>query len=119
MQLDNLTVEDLDGWHEDGWCNRLLRGRVKATIAAKSFYADIWIKAEPGNDRITAASLSVETSTPEIVDMAREVTTRIEVAYAIEPGTDLAFRVYCENLLTQTGGDARELSFVLIGLGVR
>ena len=99
MQLDNLTVEDLDGWHEDGWCNRLLRGRVRATLPAKSFYADIWIKGEPGNDRMTAASLSVETSTPEIVDMA--------------------FRVYCENLLTQTGGDARELSFVLIGLGVR
>ena len=119
MQLNNLTVEDLDGWHEDGWCNRLLRGRVRASIEAKFFYADIWIKAEPGNERMTAASLSVETSTPEIVDMAREVTTRIEVAYDIEPGNDLAFRVYCENLLTQTGGDARELSFVLIGLGVR
>ncbi|MEY4249058.1 MAG: hypothetical protein RJA87_691 [Pseudomonadota bacterium] len=119
MQLENLTVEDLDGWHDDGWCNRLLRGRVRATAAATTFYADIWIKAETGNDRVTAASLSVETSTPEIVDMAREVTTRIQVAYNIEPDNDLAFRVYCENLLSQTGGDARELSFVLIGLGVK
>lgn len=119
VQLYNLTVEDLDGWHEDGWCNRLLRGRVRATVPATSFYADIWIKGEPGNDRMTAASLSVETGTPVIVDMDCEVTTRIEVACNMESGNDLAFRVYCENLLNQTGGDARELSFVLIGLGVR
>lgn len=119
MQLDNLTLEDLDGWHEDGWCSRLLRGRVRATVPAKAFYADIWIKGEPGNDRMTAVFLSVETGAPDIGDIEREVSTRIEVAYDIEPGVDLAFRVYCENLLTQTGGDARELSFVLIGLGVR
>ena len=119
MKLENIIVEDLDGHHADGWCNRLVRGRVRSTVAAKQFFAEIWIKSEPGNDRLTAASLSIETSTPTIIDVHRDSPTLIEVDFDIAQSADLSFRIYCENQMGQTGADARQLSFVLMSLGAR
>jgi len=118
---ENITVFDIDGWHDDGWCHRLLRGRAKITGPGTRFFAEIWIKGEPGNDRTTAASLSVDTGAPTIVDIHRDVPTVLEVDLGTDatPGKDFTFRLYCENLLVPTGGDARQLSFVLMRIGVR
>jgi len=121
MVSENIMVFDIDGWHEDGWCHRLLRGRAKITGPGTRFYAEIWIKGEPGNDRMTAASLSVDTGAPTIVDIHRDVPTVLEVDLGPDaaPGQDFTFRLFCENLLVPTGGDARQLSFVLMRMGIR
>ena len=118
---ENITVFDIDGWHEDGWCHRVLRGRAKIAGPGKSFFAEVWIKGEPGNDRKTAVSLSVDTGAPTIVKIQRDTPTIVEVDLGTNAlaGQEFTFRLYCENLVARTGGDARQLSFVLMQMGVR
>ena len=65
------------------------------------------------------AALSCGMGAPLVVDVPFEVPTTLEVAVERTAEGDVTFRLYCENLLQDRGGDERELSFVLVALGIR
>jgi hypothetical protein len=119
LKVENLSVEDMDGWHDDGWCNRLLRGRVIARAEASSFYASVWVKGESGRTKPVIASISLGFGAPLIADVPPDSPTTIQVPIALAPGQEVSFRIFCENQLQDKGSDARDLSFVLLGLGVQ
>jgi hypothetical protein len=119
LKVENLSVEDIDGWHDDGWCNRLLRGRFIARADASSFYVSVWVKGENGRTKPVIASLSIGFDAPLIADVPPDSPTTIQVPVALAPGQEVSFRVFCENQLQEKGSDARDLSFVLLGIGVQ
>ena len=119
MQLTNIGVEDILGWHEDDWCNRLVKGRLRPLAEGQTFFATLWVRAEGGRGGATVAALSCGMGAPLVVDVPFEVPTTLEVAVERTSEGDVTFRLYCENLLQDRGGDERELSFVLVALGIR
>lgn len=119
MQLGNISVEDIQGWHEDDWCNGLVKGRLRPLADGQSLYATLWVRGEAGRSGATVAALSCGLGLPVVVDVPFEEPTTLEVPLERTPEGDATFRLYCENLLLDRGGDARELSFVLVALGIR
>jgi len=119
LKVENLSIEDIDGWHEDGWCNRLLRGRFIARTEASSFYVSVWVKGENGRTKPVIASLSLGFGAPMIADVQPDTPTTIQVPVPLAAGQEVSFRVFCENQLQDKGSDARDLSFVLLGVGVQ
>ncbi len=119
MQLDNISVEDIQGWHEDDWCNGLVKGRLRPLTDGQTLYATLWVRGGTGRGGATVAALSCGMGAPVVMDVPFEEPTTLEVAVERTSEGDVTFRLYCENLLQDKGGDARDLSFVLVALGIR
>ena len=119
MQTIGLIIEDLDGLHEDGWCPRLVRGRLRATSAASQLEAQIWIRSEMDRTGNCSASISAENLPPTVAEIPRDMPTTLTCPVDLNPGDELSFRIFCDNRMVHVGADARELSFVLLGLTVR
>jgi hypothetical protein len=121
LVADNMMIWEMSGWHDDGWCNRQFRGRAKVTAPGNIFYAEVGIKSEPGNDSPTALSLTLDDGVPKSFIIQRRVPTLMELERPenFELGQDFSFLLDCENIVTPTGRERRQLSFVLIRVGIR
>ena len=32
MKLEHIRIDEIDGWHDDGWCGQLVRARADAGL---------------------------------------------------------------------------------------
>jgi hypothetical protein len=118
MKLEHIRIDEIDGWHDDGWCSQLVRARAVAGRDAAVLNAEIWFPRLPEGDESSIVTLAVGNDSPSLFTVRAETPTVISTTVAAELGKDLTFRIFCNNRIPQSGEDQRQLSFVLMGMAL-
>lgn len=114
MRTDGITVVSVDGWHDDGWCGPILRGRVRFASEADELRFRVWVRPEDGLSSVYFSLSSGARRTT--VAVAPDGIRTVSLPVAVRAGEELDFHLYCEHRLPPSGEDRRDLSFVLDGV---
>lgn len=113
MYNRNVRVEEIEGWHEDGWCNSLVRGRLIAERAVSWLAAEVWLPAGSGPDP-AIATMTFESGDPLIFNIPLGEPFKLVGDVRLQPGQELSLRIFCVNRVNNPE-ERRQLSFNLLG----
>ncbi len=112
MLAEGLKIADIDGRHEDDWCQPRVSGRIIATQPGTVFVVRCWTPEDPmAPSSFITMTLDRERTFRFLVPSGTVHECRADVV--AEEGTEISFEIVCTNRPVQEAGDIRELSFVL------
>lgn len=117
MKVENLDVPDLAGCERDGWCSALVRLRAVAKVPLSGISFEFWMPHEPENDEealvIVSGPSNIKT---QYVTMQTGEPAQVTVPLHMQAGWDASFMLTSDHLVMNKGGDARELSFMILAI---
>jgi hypothetical protein len=119
MILDGISLEPLFGHYEDDWCARIVRGQATALRAGSGLYVRPWIGLVPGRPDFSVMVLSLGDNKPVIANIAHGGEANpVETRHSFAAGDRIGFQIFNTHKIDTDGRDPRELSFVLLAIGL-
>ena len=119
MILDGISLEPLFGHYEDDWCARIVRGQATALRDGGGFYVRPWIGLAPGHADFSVMVLSLGGHKPVIANIAHGgAASPVETRHTFATGDRIDFQIFNTHTIDTGGHDPRELSFVLLAIGL-
>ena len=116
MELSGCEILDIDGCFDDGWCEGVVRVRLAADCDARELRCGVWIPDEEGLGLSSVFAVTVLGARPSMRAVILGAPYELRVPVKLMPGSDCSFKIECDHLVKNTGGDARSLSFKLTSL---
>jgi len=112
MVVEGLEIADIDGHHDDGWCQPRVSGRIIATQPGTVLAVRCWTPEDPmAPSSFVTMTLDQERTFRFLVPAGTVHECRADVR--AETGTEISFEIVCTNRPAPQGDDIRDLSFVL------
>lgn len=111
MNLSGISVIDLDGAYDDGWCAQLVRARVRAERSGSTLSVTVWVPAHEIEN--TSFTVKLDDGAAKLFTTRNEILSKFEQPVTISVGDEISFQIFCGYRVSTSGGDERELSFQL------
>ncbi len=117
MQVEGLEIADIEGRHEDDWCEPSVSGRIIATQPGRAFTVKCWTPEDPMSP---SSIVTVRLDRVEIFKFLVPSGSVHECRTPVfaETGTEISFEIACTNRPVLNQDDPRQLSFVLSSIGI-
>jgi hypothetical protein len=109
--IPNAAVFNVEGWHEDGWCEPVVTFKIGADVDLSGCQLDLWLMGE-GRPQ-SSFSVQIGEASPFVFAMPHDDVLTVQVACLCDAGEAVEARITCDNILIHKGSDERDLSFRL------